>query len=291
MKTKVITGFCIFLGIIAMVASRLLTRYIFDACFVIISCCASFEIAKCLNLKGKNVFEYFSLVYPVSIYAVFLIGFLNNLSWWWILIFEIWLLVLVFCVLAIVCAVQKKKISSAFWTLFTFIYPAYLLMFFYLVNHSPSLFRAGVDIGLLGCVLVLGISPVVDTAAMFTGMLLKGPKLCPKVSPKKTISGFLGGLVFGTLAGMLIFAIFNAFSNFSNLFILSGVKLWHFAIIGFVGALLTQLGDLTESLFKRKVGVKDTANVFPGHGGFMDRVDGWCFNVVAVFMFLFILFI
>lgn len=291
MKTKVLTGFFIFLGIIAMVASRALTPYIFDACFIIISSFASFEIAKCLNLRNKGVYSYFSLIYPVLIYSAFLIPFLLNFSWWWILIFQIWLFVLAFVVLCIMAASKKQKMSTVFWTLFTFIYPAYLLMFFYLVNHSAALFKTSADIGLLGCVLVLGISPIVDSAAMFTGMLLKGPKIWVKASPNKTVSGFLGGLVFGTLAGMIIFWIFNAFSPFTQLFSSYMVKLWHFAIIGFVGAGLTQLGDLLESLFKRKTGVKDTGNVFPGHGGFMDRVDGWCLNVIAVYIFLFILFI
>ena len=291
MKTKVLTGFFIFLGIIAMVESRQLTPYIFDACFVIISAFASYEIAKCLNLKNKNTYKQASFIYPFLIYAVFLIAFLNNLSWWWIAVFEIWLFVFAFAVLYIVSLCQKRKFSSVLWTLFSFIYPAYLLMFFYLVNHSMTLFKTPVDIGLLGCVLVLGISPVVDSAAMFTGMLLKGPKIWPKASPKKTISGFIGGLVFGTLTGMVIYWIFGAFNAFSAFFTLSQASLWQFAAVGFIGAGLTQLGDLMESLFKRKTGVKDTGNVFPGHGGFMDRVDGWCFNVVAVYIFLFILFI
>lgn len=291
MKARVLTGFCIFLALVAMVASRFLSSYIFDVCFVAISCCASFEIAKCLNIKNKNVYTYASASYPVLIYGVFLAAFLNNLSWWWILIFEVWLFVFAFAVLLVIMAIQKKKISSVLWTLFSFVYPGYLLMFFYFVNHSASMFKAVADIGLLGCVLILGISTVVDSAAMFTGMLLKGPKIFPKVSPKKTVSGFCGGLVFGTLAGMLIFAIFSAFSAFNALFVASGAELWQFATMGFIGAILTQMGDFLESLFKRKVGVKDTANIFPGHGGFMDRIDGWCLNVVGVFLFLFILFI
>ena len=131
MKARVLTGFCIFLALVAMVASRLLTPYIFDVCFVCISACASFEIANCLNERDKDTFVYASLVYPALIYGVFLVAYLKNLSWWWILIFELWLFIFAFIVLFVISIFQKRKIGSVLWTLFSFIYPGYLLMFFY----------------------------------------------------------------------------------------------------------------------------------------------------------------
>lgn len=292
MRTKVLTGFFIFLGLIAMISSRIITPYVFDACFIAISCMACFEIAVCLSKKEKGVFKWVSLGYPILLYAVFLIPFLLKLSWWWLLIFQAWLLVLTFVVLSIICLIKKQSLSKVWWTVFSIIYPAYLLAFFYFVNHGSVLLATGsVDVGLLGIVLVLAISTITDSAAMYVGMLIKGPKIWEKASPNKTISGCIGGAVFGVLTAMCIYWIFNAFSNFNFLFASYGIKLWHFVLIGLIGSCLNQLGDLLESFFKRKVGVKDTGNFFPGHGGFMDRVDGWCFNVVGIYFSLLILFI
>ena len=112
-----------------------------------------------------------------------------------------------------------------------------------------------------------------DILAYFTGRALGGPKLWPRVSPKKTWSGAIGGLVGGALLGCLMLAA-------------GGVVLqWQHVALGVTCSVLTQLGDLYESSLKRRFGVKDSGSLIPGHGGFMDRLDGFIFAVVFAALF------
>jgi phosphatidate cytidylyltransferase len=113
----------------------------------------------------------------------------------------------------------------------------------------------------------------VDIFAYFTGRSLGGPKLAPRISPKKTWSGFLGGVLMGALAGALV----GHFMGGTSPFMLGAVALG----LGVVA----QMGDLFESVFKRRMGVKDASNLIPGHGGLFDRVDGLIAAALAACLF------
>jgi phosphatidate cytidylyltransferase len=106
-----------------------------------------------------------------------------------------------------------------------------------------------------------------DIFAYFSGYLLGKHKLCPSISPKKTVEGAVGGLL-GSMVLTLVFLYF-----FSPDLLLHG--LW----IGFMGSLLSQVGDLVASMFKRKLGIKDYGTLIPGHGGILDRFDSVVFTV------------
>lgn len=105
-----------------------------------------------------------------------------------------------------------------------------------------------------------------DILAYFGGRLIGGPKLWPQVSPKKTWSGFLCGVSGGALAGALVLFVQIPASQ-RALAIYIG--------LGLVLAAVSQAGDLMESAIKRRFGVKDTSQLIPGHGGVMDRLDGF----------------
>ena len=113
----------------------------------------------------------------------------------------------------------------------------------------------------------------VDIGAYIIGRCVGGPKLIPLISPAKTISGAIGGLVGGTSAGIGIFFVLNFQITF-----------WLFLITLFV-AVLAQLGDITASFFKRSIDTKDSAKTIPGHGGFLDRFDGYIY-VIPIFALL-----
>lgn len=135
---------------------------------------------------------------------------------------------------------------------------------------------------LLALVLVFAVSPLADTFAFFTGIIFKGKKLCPTISPKKTISGAIGGLLGGTGGGVLVYVILNAqnaveYHGGANPYV-------YFALVGLVAAFLTEIGDLAESYIKRKVGIKDMGNILPGHGGMLDRVDGMSFAAPFIWL-------
>ena len=118
---------------------------------------------------------------------------------------------------------------------------------------------------------LLLVTTITDTFAFLTGMLVGKHKLCPKISPKKTVEGLIGGLIMGTfVATAFYFTVIN--SNCSLVFLILST-----AILCLVG----QLGDLVFSSIKRYYKVKDFSNLIPGHGGVLDRFDSLVFVTFA----------
>ena len=115
-------------------------------------------------------------------------------------------------------------------------------------------------------VLVFVAAWVCDTAAYFVGFLFGKHKLIPAVSPKKTVEGSIGGIVFATLAFVLYGFIIESFTDLEANYLA-------LALSGLVLSVVSQVGDLIASLIKREHGVKDYSNLMPGHGGIMDRFD------------------
>ena len=113
---------------------------------------------------------------------------------------------------------------------------------------------------------LLGIVVCTDTFAYFGGRALGGPKLAPRISPKKTLSGSFCGLLGALLATYLFW-----------LYVDNGLSLQYNLLLGFVIGLFSQVGDLLESLVKRCYDVKDSGSILPGHGGCLDRLDGLIF--------------
>jgi len=120
----------------------------------------------------------------------------------------------------------------------------------------------------------LVVTWVCDTAAMFGGRAFGGAKLAPTVSPGKTRSGSLAGVV-GSLA---VAPVFGA-AVFPRVGV--DVPLWQLLVVAGVLGVIGQIGDLAESLFKREAGVKDSSHLIPGHGGVLDRLDSLYFVIPA----------
>ena len=116
---------------------------------------------------------------------------------------------------------------------------------------------------------LLVISSLSDTSAYFVGSIVKGPKIAPSISPNKTLSGSLAGLILP----VIIISMLYPNSNTKTTFILVSL------------CLAAELGDLIESWIKRKLNVKDSGSLLPGHGGFLDRFDSLLGIGVTVSMF------
>jgi phosphatidate cytidylyltransferase len=129
--------------------------------------------------------------------------------------------------------------------------------------------------GFAALILILLVVWVTDIGGYFAGRGIGGPKLWPRVSPKKTWAGAVGGFV----ASLVIAAGFAAFGL---------GKIGPLLLLGAVLSIVSQLGDLFESAVKRRFGVKDSSHIIPGHGGLLDRLDGFVAAVVlaAIFGFL-----
>lgn len=113
-----------------------------------------------------------------------------------------------------------------------------------------------------------------DIGAYFVGSSFGKRKLAPSVSPNKTIEGFAGGLITGAVASSVLIS----FPAWSNIGLAKGL------VVALVIGLFAPMGDLAESMVKRAIGVKDMGSVLPGHGGMLDRIDGFLFVVPAVYV-------
>lgn len=124
--------------------------------------------------------------------------------------------------------------------------------------------------------LVFIIAFLSDTFAYYTGKTFGKNKLCPEVSPKKTVEGSIGGIV-GSIVGVIIWGYLNQNIAFSwyQLILMAGI-----------GSVISQIGDLSASLIKRYVGIKDYGNIMPGHGGILDRFDSILFTVPVVYYYI-----
>jgi phosphatidate cytidylyltransferase len=137
---------------------------------------------------------------------------------------------------------------------------------------GPVILRTDPVLGLAAVLWLFAVVWATDVVAYAVGRALGGPRLWPRVSPGKTWSGAIGGTLAGMLGGVAVAAA-------------AGVpRLWPVALVALVASILSQAGDLFESALKRGAGVKDSGRLIPGHGGLMDRLDG--FAAAAAFAVL-----
>lgn len=117
-----------------------------------------------------------------------------------------------------------------------------------------------------------------DTFAYFTGRFLGKHKLCPNISPKKTVEGAIGGLVGGVVSNVILFAVFD-----NCFFTIHSINYLEVILISALLSVIGMCGDLTASVVKRNFGVKDFGNILPGHGGVMDRFDSGLFVLASLY--------
>ena len=297
MKKKVITAIGILLITAGAIVSKIWTPYGFDAFVLIMSILGAWEVAQALIKMDRPTNVYLSIAYSIIVYAGVCAGYILKWKWsyflYYYLIALLGLAIIVFVVALITKRKEEDTVKEA-WdmtinTAFTWIYPTVFISMLYFINHfSDSVSVSGSSVisessfYMFIILLVFTITMITDTMAMFTGMTIKGPKLCPKISPNKTISGAIGGLVFGSLGAVALYLIFSTSPAFVSASELLNLNIVWVAIIGIVGSLFTQIGDIFASYIKRKAEIKDYSNIIPGHGGVMDRVDGLIFNAVWI---------
>ena len=118
-----------------------------------------------------------------------------------------------------------------------------------------------------------------DSGAYLIGRKFGVHKMTPSLSPKKSWEGLAGGVAFGAIFNALLAVVV---SQLLNLYL----PWWSGVVLGLIGALIGVLGDLSISMIKREVGVKDSGHIIPGHGGVLDRLDSLLFTIVASFYFI-----
>lgn len=290
MLKRIITGAGIFAVLIGMFASRIfwtteittleggdLTAgvVLFDAVLALMAIVGTFEVVRAMDVKMLFIEKIIALIFPI---IVFPIATFCGATYAFIVIAIYDMLTVALSVFAF----KDATLESVGLTMLSVFYPTGLILPLVAVNLMS--FEA--------LLLVFAVSPLCDTMAYFVGSALRGKKLCPDISPNKTISGAIGGIAGGAIGGVAVYF-------FSNWLYSAGVlagtaftvgALWAdviiFIVAGALFAALTELGDLAESVIKRKLGIKDMGKLFPGHGGMMDRIDGLSFvSPVAALIF------
>ena len=271
MKDRVIS--CV-VFVIIVAAFTLLREFVdyrlFDILICFIAICGSAEICnESKKIVGKAV-AVVSIVFGVLLVPVYCL--VNYLLFPGMGAYvSIGLLGLCLLINAIITLVKNNNTDAWLFTILDALYPCALILVMLMTNDIQGF------AGFVAILLIFVISPLSDVLAFLVGTALKGPKLCPKLSPNKTWAGAIGGLVGGMIGAMLVFFVFGNK--------LGGNFAWYlFLIVGFIGGLFTILGDLFESAIKRKLGIKDMGTIIPGHGGMLDRIDGISFCSIIVFI-------
>lgn len=243
---------------------------LFNILIAFFSAVGTFEVARALKSRILNFWDVICSVFGILIVPYFtFVSYSGGAYKGALYSFLFTLLVIIVAFVWTLCS--KNKIKIFLVTLVPLLYPSTLLLFWCLINESL--------LGFIGLLLIFVVSALSDTFAYLIGMtygkIRKGnvKKLCPKLSPKKTVAGAIGALIGGIIGGVAIALIFM-----QNIFV--------FAVVGLVGSIFTQIGDLFESYIKRRVGIKDMGKIMPGHGGVMDRIDGMVFVGVLGFIYI-----
>ncbi|MEG1581899.1 MAG: phosphatidate cytidylyltransferase [Clostridia bacterium] len=302
MLKRTLTGIVILIVLALAVASRLLTTWIFDIFALILIELSIFEMQSAYGLYGKKPYRIFNFLYPIIAFLCF--RFAPTILH--AIFIQMIALLVVFLICILLDVIEAKQFSKnvisgkitektanicisnrTFATFQIILYPSILLSFLFAINNME------LNLGFICLIVAFAVTMFSDVFAYFFGVLIKSRKIYPLISPKKSLAGLIGGTFGGILAsGLALWAFYYGGllpSIITTLSPASAIIL--FALIGLVGTFLAQFGDLLASIIKRKVGIKDYGNVFPGHGGFMDRVDGLMFVVpfTYILVMLFIL--
>lgn len=123
-----------------------------------------------------------------------------------------------------------------------------------------------------------------DICAYFAGRALGKHKLCPEISPKKTVEGAVGGVLGAVVFNLILFAVFSEF-----FFKTDTIEIWQIILISMALSVISMFGDLSASIIKRNHNIKDFGKILPGHGGVMDRFDSCLFVLPALYLSLYLL--
>lgn len=183
--------------------------------------------------------------------------------------------------LAVFTFKAEMELKDLLATIFSLIYPTVLVSLAFALSRE---FPCG---GTFAISFAIFLPVFSDTFAYLVGSTLGKRKLCPSISPKKTVAGAIGGLLGSVLCAVTFFLLFDLYAvipvgyvTFSDSVAVRAVV---FVVLGIVGGVLAEIGDLAASRIKRTMNIKDFGNIFPGHGGVLDRLDSIMFTLVMLF--------
>lgn len=287
MKQRVITA-AVLLALLAVVVWQIYTP-LFIIVIAFLSAVASNEIMKCAKVSNKFILVFGTALgayIPFTSSENIMSPWINSAKWGNIISFVppaalIAIVVIAFCLAMIFDYKNTKFEDVAVSVVASVLVPYGFAMFGALRDFYGYRSPVGVYLIFYGLICALGT----DTGAQLGGMAFGKHKLCPNISPKKTVEGALCGVVFGFFLNMIALLLYNrfAYSTLDRKFVLTLLF-----CAPFVGA-LSMMGDLTASVLKRNFDVKDFGKIFPGHGGVMDRFNSSLFTIPLTFVIVSIL--
>ena len=256
--------------VLLIVGSVIASTWIFAILFLIVSILTQLEFYQLINKGAHKTQTYIGLGTGMFLYGTLAasapgIG-LTGIN---IIVLNLIPLVLVF-VLALYSpsANPFADIGLTLTGTFYIALPFGLLNYFYVPSPLPNGANYGV---LLGYFLILWLN---DTAAYLAGSAIGKHRLFERISPKKSWEGSIGGALFAILTAWLLSDYFTV------------LLLWQWLAIAIIIVVFGTLGDLVESMLKRSLGIKDSGNKLPGHGGMLDRFDAVLLSAPVVFVFI-----
>ena len=263
-KTRLLSG--ILLVIIAL-ATIITGGDVLFATLLIISLIGMTELYKILDVN-KQFMGFAGYAGCIAYYALLRMGKTDMLTCLTIVFLMVLMVIYVF-------AYPKYHSKHVMLTFFGLFYVAFMLSYVYQIRMMEQ----GAFLVWLAFICSWGS----DTCAYCVGMLLGKHKLAPQLSPKKSVEGAVGGVVGAALLSVLYAVALN------NFFPGSDLGLMQYAIIGAVGSVISQVGDLAASGIKRNYDVKDYGKLIPGHGGILDRFDSVIFTAPIIYYLAMIL--
>lgn len=254
MKTRVLSG----LIMLPLLVILLIGGYVLFAACLAIGIMGVREFYNGFHAMDIKPNFGIACVAAVALYVINL--FTDDASW-----YMVWLFGVVLVSLLYLFNIEHRKLEDAMATITGIVYVVFFSFHVTLVEQTSY--------GILIWLIVITAFGT-DIMAYFTGFALGKHKLCPKISPKKTIEGSIGGI----LGSVILSGLFGYFFTPDILV--------HCLVIGVLGGIVSQFGDLTASIFKRKMGIKDYGNLIPGHGGILDRFDSVLFTGPMVYYYI-----
>lgn len=271
MKQRVLSG--VVIAVVAISVLLLMNTVVFPIVWTVLAVMAVYEIEKVTQIKNKAL-----VVLSLAFSALFCLNeCFRFVEVSYSAILAIYVLVMLTIMLIGYDITKFEHVAVAFFA--SVAVPFAFSIFVYLrdINvHSDGKFSKTEGIYLI--LLVLVCSWLTDVFAYFTGRAFGKHKLCPKISPKKTVEGAIGGIIIPAIINIIVLAVFEKFFFDGTI-----IPYWAMLIISPVLSVASMLGDLSASTIKRNFGVKDFSNLIPGHGGIMDRFDSCLFVLPAIY--------
>ncbi len=280
MKIRVISG--VSFGLFGILLVTLFFSPLPDITILVVSLMGVYELLKSFGVKNKLLYAM-SMISSAAVIAYH--GYSSMLSFE-IPIFPIAIVYSMLVLLLIVADFGRTKFEHVGLSLVSSLFLPSALACFLKMRNMVSEYEGVLTRGHMRYIIWLCLAGAVfaDTFALFAGVKFGKRKLCPRVSPKKTVEGAIGGIVGSSAVNLIALFVCNAVC-YKPFPIPVGIMI----IVTLLVPVISMFGDLVASTIKRNYGIKDFGDLIPGHGGMMDRMDSISFVAPFVYVLLFVL--